>query len=497
MFDRSKLLSHAKSIESLGCASMLKRTRFGCKQLLLVLLLWTSIHTASDNMARGQSESSQHSAKGTVGRQSVDGRVSSPSPLMATPVATRVLDATAGHQMARSFTGTLRAKRASDLGFKRIGRLEKILVARGDRVEQGALIAELDLATLEAELGILAAQRAAAVARLNELLAGPRQQTLEAARAQLVELTAVRNQMQATFERRQRLANSDAISVQDIDDARHQLAAAEAKLASQKQVLAELEEGTRREQLDAQRAEVERLDATIKSIQVQFEESRIRAPYAGIIARRMADEGAIVQPGEPLVRIIEEYPLEAWIGVTPEALEELTLGEPHQLTIRSRTRTGILKSVLPEIDSSTRTQTVIFELDPPVSGDSSEKLSISSEVVGQIVQLTLTQRVEQAGFWLPVSALTRSNKGLWSVYVVVPLAGSDELTIERSDVEVIQIDSTQVLVRGTIKNGDRIVISGVQKVTVGQKVTLTDDVQTEGEVSANPEAINSQLDETQ
>lgn len=488
MTHRFKLAHHMTRIETRRCNTLRTSHRNRCHAVQLLLLTFLSASIGSTHCTLGQDAGHARGLKQQALKISLDERLASPNQMMATPVATRLLDEQAGHRMARSFTGTLRAKRASDLGFKRIGRLEKISVARGDRVEQGALIAELDVATLEAELGILAAQRAAAVARLNELVAGPRQQTLAAARAQLIELTAVRDQMQATFERRQRLANSDAISVQDIDDARHQLAAAQAKLASQKQILGELEEGTRREQIDAQRAEVGRLDATIKSVEVQFEESRIRAPYAGIIARRLADEGAIVQPGEPLVRIIEAHPLEAWIGVTPEALAELTIGELHQLTIQSHQRQGKLISVLPEIDSATRTQTVIFELDAAVADEWQAKIATPAEAVGQIVQLTIQQRIAQAGFWLPVSALTRSNKGLWSVYVVVPLGDGPgpDLTVERSDVEVIQIDSTQVLVRGTIKNGDRIVMAGVQKLTVGQKVIL-DPLATTASVNAEAE----------
>ncbi len=393
---------------------------------------------------------------------------------LATPVTTIVLEEESSARMARSFTGTLRPTRSSDLGFKRVGRIESFHVQRGELVETGQVIAELDTAGLNAEMAILAAQRAAAIAKFNELVAGPRRQSLAAAKAQVAELAAIRDQLKSTFARRTKLSNSDAISVQDIDDARHQVAAAEAKLAAQSELLAELEEGTRSEQIEAQRAEVTRLDATIQSVRVQFDESKLTAPYAGVIARRMVDEGTIVQPGMPLVRILELSPLEAWIGLPPDALGDLSLGDRYSLTIQGVVRQAVLKTVLPEVDQATRTQTAIFILGELKLETHGISPALSSEAVGQIAHLNLTQRVEQAGFWLPLSALTRSNKGLWSVYVVLERehAGTRELTVERSDVEVIQIDSSKVLVRGTIKSGDRVVVGGIQKLTVGQRISL-------------------------
>lgn len=365
------------------------------------------------------------------------------------------------------------ARRTTELGYKRIGRIEKLAADHGDPIHAGQLLAVLDTGLLETEKAVLLAQRDAAVARLDEYMAGPRKQSIAAARAQLSQLQAVRDRIEATFSRRSRLAGSDAIATQDIDDSRHQLAAAEAQIEVQQHTIAELEEGTRKEQIAAQRAEVARLDASVQNLAVQIEESHMLAPYDAIVSRRFVDEGAIVQPGVPLFKIIELAPLEAWVGLPPETCTALRIGQDYPLNLHGLPIQGRLKATLPELDPATRTQTAIFDLEPRDESLSDPVQPVGT--VGEIVNLDLVQTMKQSGFWLPVSALTRGVKGLWSVYVVIPDENAqDQLVVKRSDIEIVQIDSNRVLVNGTVRDGDRVVVSGVQRLTPGQRVQLAD-----------------------
>ncbi|WP_197454625.1 efflux RND transporter periplasmic adaptor subunit [Stieleria varia] len=389
-------------------------------------------------------------------------------------VATMVLTQQTQSVVPRSFTGTLVAKRASGLGFKRIGRVESLSVDHGDRVVRGDVLARLDTAALQSQVAILRAERESAVALLDELIAGPRQQTLDAAGSRLRELQAMRDQLQNTFNRRQRLAGSDAISMQDIDDARHELAAAEARIMLQQHVVSELKEGTRKEKIAAQRAEVSRLDASLQAVAVEIQESSLIAPYDGFVSMRMVDEGAIVQPGVVVMKIIESAPYEAWVGVPPEICDGMELDQVYSLSVGGKEVSARLVAILPELDTETRTRTVILDCEQADKRDSiSARTEIAKQVgaIGEIVQLNLSQTVEQTGYWLPVSALTRGVKGLWSLFVVVE-SEAGEFIVQRSDVEILQIDSSKVLVNGTIKSGDRVVTSGVQKLTEGQKVKL-------------------------
>lgn len=396
---------------------------------------------------------------------------------MVTHVETMVINDKQNFFMPRSFTGVLAARRTSELAFKRTGRVEKLHADQGDYVKKGQLLAELDKASLEANLAVLHAQRDAAESRLRELIAGPRKQTIDAAKAQLKEIEALRDLALATYQRRMQLAASDAISKQDIDDARLQLSANEGKYDAQTQVLSELEEGTRIEQIDAQRAEVEQIDANIQSLRIDLNESELRAPFDAIIARRLADEGTVVAPGATLLKVIEHAQPEAWIGVSPEMIDALKIGDEHTLRLGETVLNGKIKAFLPELDPVSRTQTIIFDIAADASDTAQRNKPdvLTRAVLGQIVQLDLMREVTQSGFWLPMTALTRGNRGLWSAYVVVDESEKPEnhQVIQRCDVEIIQVDSDRVLVRGTLKAGDRIVTAGLQKLTPGQRVVLS------------------------
>lgn len=63
---------------------------------------------------------------------------------------------------------------------------------------------------------------------------------------------------------------------------------------------------------------------------------------------------------------------------------------------------------LPEVDPATRTRTVILRLDE----------SAAEYVVhGQVVRLALEGKVEESGYWLPVTSLTKGTHGLWTLFV--------------------------------------------------------------------------------
>lgn len=92
-------------------------------------------------------------------------RVESPAPAVPTarpapPVETRPIRPQQGFERRRVSSGRVQARRASSLGFETAGRLATVHVDEGAQVDQGALLAELDTARLEARRAELDAGRA-------------------------------------------------------------------------------------------------------------------------------------------------------------------------------------------------------------------------------------------------------------------------------------------------------------------------------------------------
>lgn len=383
-----------------------------------------------------------------------------------TVVNTMRLEQQINTAIPRFFTGMVRPKRSSDLGFNRIGTLAQIFVNRGQTVRQGERIAKLDTRLIEANRRALQAELRAAQAHLNELRAGPRLQRIEAAKANVASARANRDLAKSSFERMQKLVEHGASSRQDFDEIQTKLRANSELLRAAEQELDELLTGTRIEQLDAQSAALDQLNAAIEQIDVQLAESEILAPFNAIISERFLDDGAIVSPGMPVVRLVDTDGAEVWIGLPIHQAQQLKADTTVRLKIEQQDIPAALQTVLPVLDPSTRTQTAIFSL---------QSESLPQQVFGSLAELQLELPIRDPGFWLPMSALTKNDHGLWSVFVVN--SSAKPTTLERREVEILHLDTNRVYVRGTITQHEEIVAHGVQRLTNGQIVAVQSDDQ--------------------
>lgn len=366
----------------------------------------------------------------------------------------------------RMFTGLIRASRQSDLGIDRTARIERMLVRHGDRVEKGDLIAVLDARSLQAKWKELDAQRRAAQAVLDELVEGPRAEAVAAARAKVNELESDLALLKLQHERNEKLMRGRSISKNEFDETNYGVQAAVARRDAARRQLEELENGTRQEQLLAQRATIEQLDASLEDVEVEIEDSELTAPYAGVIAERYLHEGTVAAAGTPVVSLVEVDHLEAWVGLPPELASRLEVGTTHQLSLDETPVEAVVKSLAPQLNRETRTQTVVFD----ITGSSSRQL-----VPGRVIRVRISTPSQTSGFWLPAEALTRGSRGLWSVYVVETLDGSSGQegdTAMRRDVEILETQGEEVLVRGTLQAGDRIVSTGTHRLVQGQNVSI-------------------------
>jgi RND family efflux transporter MFP subunit len=367
--------------------------------------------------------------------------------------------------MQRTYTGVIRAARTSDLGFERTAKLIDIQRDEGDRVEKGQLLARLDTRNLEARRQELTAKRDAAQALLDELVAGPRQQTIDSARAEVRDLEAQLQLVRSNLERNKSLVEEAAISIAALDDSSFGAASAEARLEAARQKLDELEAGTRQEKLQAQRAVVAQLEASLADVEVEIEDSTLLAPFDGTIAQRYLDEGTIVAPTMPVMRLVESGHLEAWIGLPPATTITLNVGDTHEVLVGGAAYGARVSALLPELDPATRTRSVILDL----NADAAEDL-----VPSQVARLVLREHRRMQGYWLPTTALTRGTRGLWSVLAVEEDAVSGSVRAARRDVEILHTEGDRAYVRGTLQPRESIICNGTHRLVPGQLVQLHD-----------------------
>lgn len=210
------------------------------------------------------------------------------------------------------------------------GRIEKLYVDEGSVVQAGDPIAELDTAELAAQKQAAEANLEALRSRVGESRWQQMQASgetssgvltaeanLQSAQAQLKEAQADLVRIQADTERAVGLANAGVASQQQKDEAVAQLEAARARVKSlQDQVRAAQSNVTaaqaRTHQASAAQSNVAAVEAQVAQAQAQIVQAntqlgyaRVVAPVSGTVSVRAARQGEVVNPGQPIVTLVD------------------------------------------------------------------------------------------------------------------------------------------------------------------------------------------------
>ena len=171
--------------------------------------------------------------------------------------------------------------------------------------------------------------------------------------------------------------------------------------------------------------------------------------------------------GEPVARLLETTRLEVRVGVATADAHAISIGSEQVILVAGRRIRAQVRSVLPERGRETRAVDVILVLAEETRGLRD----------GDLAELSLRSSVTATGVWLPIGALSEGTRGLWSCFVVEPLAPNERFQtathrLARRHLEVLHEQSDRVFVRGTLREGERVVVGDTQRLVVGQDVQI-------------------------
>ena len=285
------------------------------------------------------------------------------------------------------------------------GQVTEILVKSGDRVAQGQRLVQIDPSRQQAAVSSQQAERAAREA----------------------DVAYARQQYQRTSE----LLAAGAISKQEQEQAETGLRTAEARLKS--------------------------LDAQVKQQEVQLSYFSVTAPMTGIVGDVPVRVGNQVSPQTVLTTIDQNDTLELNVQVPVERAGELKLGLPVRVLSADGTATiGItaVGFISPRVEDQTQGVLVKGMVRNPGGA-----MRASQSVRAQVVWST-NQRVV-----VPVTAALRIN-GQYFVFVAETAKGpdgKDALVARQRAIKVGPIVGENYSVTEGLKAGDRVVVSGAQK----------------------------------
>lgn len=399
-----------------------------------------------------------------AGRPGDAGAPSSDGHAEALPVESLRLEALSTVSTNALYAGTVEANRSAQLAFERPGRLATVLVREGSVVSKGQVLAQLDTAELEVQRLQAESQLAQAEAVQRELVSGPREELIAGARAQVREAEEQLHLLELQLQRRQDLLRREAISREEMDSFSTQVSAQTARLDATRERLRELQAGTRSEQVDAQRSVVSLARARVQELNLLIERSSLRAPFSGRIARRALDEGAYVNPGTPVLELLEAGHLEIRVGLPPDQLTAAMPGSTQTVVLNGHRFVTRVERMLPQLETTTRVVPILLAVP-----DDARPMVLP----GMLAHLELPRTLQEPGYRVPVSALTRADRGLWACFVILQEQEQRGFRLlERREVEILHTDGEFVYVRGLVQPGEDIVASGLSRVTDGQRVLV-------------------------
>ena len=315
-----------------------------------------------------------------------------------------------------SATGTVLPEREAGLSFQLSGTIADVPVELGDEVEAGQLLAQLDttdldLALRQADIALRQAQSqarqldespsasdvaaaeaalASAQAAYQELLKGSDKDQLAAARASVEQARVTLEQAQQAYDKikdvpgagmlpqsqqlQQATINYETAQAQYRVTARGanqaQVAQAQAQIAQAQAALDKLRKGATKEQKEIAQASVDQAQVAQEQAQRRLANTRLTAPWSGVLTAVNAVQGTLAQPGAPAFQLADLSRFH--IDVQADEVDIATLAEGQPVTIEvdalpDQKLTGTVSRIAPTAQTGATTGTtyqVRIDIDP-------------------------------------------------------------------------------------------------------------------------------------
>ncbi|MDI3327859.1 MAG: efflux RND transporter periplasmic adaptor subunit [Alicyclobacillaceae bacterium] len=353
--------------------------------------------------------------------------------------------------------GTVVADGSSQIASKVMASVQQVMVKEGDFVKQGqtlvvlnpeplaAAVRQAEAGSRQAEAGVQAAQ--AVRAQIEEAVRQA-QAGLQAARANL-------QSAEADWKRTESLYEAGAASRQDYDHARARYQSAQAQYdqaqAALQGALAQKAEAEAR--LGQAQAQLTQAQASVQAAAANLSDTVLKAPFDGFVTAKMVHEGDMATPGMPLLTV-ERGPYALQVFAEEKLAASVKPGDavPVHIPALGQTATGVVVEIAPRIDPASRT----FKMKIRLPGE----LKVTPGMFGEA---TLGGGEAQV-LYIPKQAVVR-----WSQFTGV-YAVDDQGRAHLRYVSLGRESGDRVEVLSGLNAGERIVVSGVDRVTDGAEV---------------------------
>ncbi len=260
------------------------------------------------------------------------------------------------------YSGTVEAATISNLAFQVGGKVARVLVTEGQKVEKDQLLAELDRAEFAAAQDQARANLEKSAGSLGQLSAqlDISRKTLPddvvRAEATLSSTRDVLAEAKSNKERYDQLYSRQVVSKKEwegvtlsYDTARARVAEAEAMLRQAKNNLGRI--GVTEREVESARAQVASSKAALEQTRIQFDRAQLRAPFPGIVTSKNIEPGEAATPTRQAITLSDLSSVKIKIYVGETEIGKVKPGQKADVKVDSlpgKTFEGTVSFISPE-----------------------------------------------------------------------------------------------------------------------------------------------------
>ncbi len=234
-------------------------------------------------------------------------------------------------------------------------------------------------------------------------------------------------------------------------------------------------------ELDRARSEAEQAEAQVQAQAERVEQKTLRAPFDGRLGIRQVDTGEYLQPGQPVVGLQKLAPIYGEFSLPEQRLAELDKGYPVQASVdvwRDRVFEGEITAIEPSVREGSRN----FRIQ--AAFDNEEELLRPGMFMRFRVQLPGEDRV----LAIPQTAVSFNPYGnsVWRVVETENDQGEARKVVERRLIQTGERRGDFIVVRDGLEPGERIVSSGLTRLSAGEVVEIDNEGAPEPELDPRP-----------
>jgi membrane fusion protein (multidrug efflux system) len=200
--------------------------------------------------------------------------------------------------------------------------------------------------------------------------------------------------------------------------------------------------------------------AAARTVRARLENSELRAPFGGTVARRSAEAGDVVTPGTPVYDLVQADTVKVEVWVPETDIVDFAVGRPVSVRVDAfpdRSFEGEVGRIGPSADTDRR----VFPLEVFLANDDGALRP------GMIGRVEVVRRTYHDVLVIPREAVLQRDEGSTGFVEAGGTVSARRLTLGPSE-------GNRVVVLSGLSAGDRVVVAGGRDLIEGEKVTVTE-----------------------